>query len=50
MTLIRDGQKRGRGFGGEGKREIIDLSLRCHHQNDACIKMGSNESLFFYVS
>ena len=29
-----------------GKREIIYLSLHCHHQNDSCIKMGSNESHF----
>ena len=27
-----------------GKREIIYLSLHCHHQNDLCIKMGSDES------
>ena len=27
-------------------REIIDLSLHCHHQNDSCIKMGSDESHF----
>ena len=27
-----------------GKREIIYLSLCCHHQNDSCIKMGSDES------
>ena len=26
--------------------EIIYLSLRCHHQNDSCIKMGSDESHF----
>ena len=26
------------------KREIIYLSLHCHHQNDSCIKMGSDES------
>ena len=26
---------------GEGEREIIYLSLHCHHQNDFCIKMGS---------
>ena len=32
-----------------GKREIIYLSLHCHHQNDCCIKMGSDES-HFYVS
>ena len=30
--------------GGEG--EIIYLSLHCHHQNDFCIKMGSDESHF----
>ena len=29
-----------------GKKEIIYLSLHCHHQNDTCIKMGSNESHF----
>ena len=32
--------------GGGGKREIIYLSLHCHHQNDSCIKMGSDESHF----
>ena len=31
---------------GGGKREIIYLSLHCHHQNDFCIKMGSDESHF----
>ena len=29
-----------------GKRESIYLSLHCHHQNDSCIKMGSDESHF----
>ena len=29
-----------------GGREIIYLSLYCHHQNDFCIKMGSDESHF----
>ena len=30
-----------------GKREIIlYLSLHCHHQNDSCIKMGSDERHF----
>ena len=29
-----------------GEREIIYLSLHCHHQNDSCIKMGSDESRF----
>ena len=27
-----------------GKREIIYLSLYCHHQKDFCIKMSSDES------
>ena len=26
--------------------EIIYLSLHCHHQNDSCITMGSDESHF----
>ena len=26
--------------------EIIYLSLHCHHQNDSCIKVGSDESHF----
>ena len=47
LTLIRDGEK---GRGGRvwrwRKREIIYLSLHCHHQNDSCIKMGSDESNF----
>ena len=29
-----------------GGGEIIYLSLHCHHQNDSCIKMGSDESHF----
>ena len=29
-----------------GKREIIYLSLHCHHQNDFRIKMGSDDSHF----
>ena len=27
-------------------REVIYLSLYCHHQNDFCIKVGSEESHF----
>ena len=27
-------------------REIIYLSLHCHHKNDSCIKMGSDEGRF----
>ena len=33
------------GVGG-GERDIIYLSLQCHHQNDSCTKMGSDESHF----
>ena len=29
-----------------GEEEIIYLLLGCHHQNDSCIKMGSDESHF----
>ena len=29
-----------------GGREFIYLSLHCHHQNDFCIRMGSDESHF----
>ena len=46
MRLIRDGENRGKGVWRWGKREIIYLSLHCHHQNDFCIKMGSDESHF----
>ena len=29
-----------------GEREIIYISLHCRHQNDSCIKLGSEESHF----
>ena len=29
---------------GGGEREIVYLSLHCHHQSDFCIKVGSGES------
>ena len=44
--LIRDGEKGGKGAWWWGERETIYLSLHCHHQNDPCIKMGSDESHF----
>ena len=47
--LIRDGEKGGGGGGGtEVGREgdVIYLSPHCHHQNDSCIKVGSDESHF----
>ena len=31
-----------------GGREIIYLSLHCHHQNNFCIKVGSDESHLLY--
>ena len=40
IRLIRDGERGGRGG------DHICLSLHCHHQNDSCIKMGSDESHF----
>ena len=46
IRLIRDGEK---GVWKWGKREIIYntyVSLHSHHQNDSCIKMGSNEGHF----
>ena len=46
MRLIRDGENGGKGVWRLGEREIIYLSLHCHHQNDSCIKMGSDESHF----
>ena len=45
MRLIRGGEK-GEGVWRRGKREMIYLSLHCHHQNDSCIKVGSGESHF----
>ena len=48
IRFIRDGEKGGKGVrrGGGGEREIIYLSLHCHHQNYSCIKMGSDEGHF----
>ena len=45
--LIGDGEK-GEGSMEAGKREkeIIYISPYCHHQNDSCINMGSDESHF----
>ena len=43
VRLIRDGEK---GLWRWVKREMIYLSLHCHHQNDSCIKMSNGESHF----
>ena len=39
--LIRDGEEGGKGVWRWVEGEIIYLLLHCHHQNDSCIKMGS---------
>ena len=44
--FLPDGEKRGKGVWRWRKREITYLSLHCHHQNDSCIKMGSDENHF----
>ena len=35
--------------GGGERKERLYLTLHCHHQNDSCIKTGSDES-HFHVS
>ena len=42
IRLIRD-REEGEGVQRWGEREIINLSLHCHNQNDSCIKMDSDE-------
>ena len=49
VRLIKDGEKMGEGGKGVwrwGEREIIYLSLHCLHQNDFCIKAGSDDRHF----
>ena len=51
IRLIKDGGgwgdgEEGKGVWRRGEREIIYLSLHCHHQNDFGIKMGNDESHF----
>ena len=38
----------GRVNDGRGKREIIYLSLHCHHQNDSCIKTSSVRAILTF--
>ena len=47
IRRIRDRENGWKGVWRWGKREIIYLSLHCHHQNDSCIKMGSSENQFY---
>ena len=35
--------------GEEGDGDYIPIAIHCHHQDDSCIKMGSDES-HLYVS
>ena len=44
--MDREKAGRGCGGGGGGEGDYIYLSLHCHHQNDFCIKVGSDESHF----
>ena len=38
------------GYGGGGRAgRLLYLSLHCHHQNDSCIKMGSDHENHFNV-
>ena len=43
---VKAGEGGGRRVWKWGKRDIIYLPLHCYHQNDSCIKMGSDESHF----
>ena len=45
-TLYRDSENGGKGVWRWGEREIVYLSLHCHHQYGSCIKMRSDESHF----
>ena len=45
----QEGGGGGRRYGGGGRGgggRLLNLLLHCHHQNDLCIKMGSDESRF----
>ena len=46
MRLIRYGENGGKGVWRWGERETIYLSRHCHHHNDFCIKVSSDESHF----
>ena len=44
MVLIRDGEKGRRGMEVGEEGEYYTYRYSYHHQNDSCIKMGSDES------
>ena len=41
---MRDGERRGYGGGGRGRLYTDHYNIHCYHHNDACIKVGSDES------
>ena len=46
-------QRQGEGGGGDvgmemGEREIIYLSLHCHHQNDFCINLAAMRAILMF--
>ena len=47
MSLIRNGEKRGKGVwrGGGEEGDYIPIATH-HHQNDFCMKVDSDESHF----
>ena len=45
IQLIRDREKGGRGYRGGGRGGLYTYCYS-HHQNNSCIKMGSDESYF----
>ena len=48
IRLIRDGEKEGKAVWRWGKREIIYLSLHCHHQNGSCIRWAETRAILMF--
>ena len=44
MRLIRDGEKGEGGMAVVEEGDYIPIAIHCHHQNNSCIKMDSDES------
>ena len=47
MRLIRDGEK-GEGGMEVGEREIIYLSLHCHHQNKSALRWAAMRAILMF--
>ena len=45
IRIIRDGRREVSGEEGDYKKYTFRYT-QCHHQNDSCIKIGSDESHF----